>query len=162
MLCQHISHLANIRALNIAHFRNDDTCVWVMRETQKFIIDALAPHPHLKLEWISVDSDRAVQVIRNEEPSKRSDKRDKDRKGKGKATTTTLAASVAVDDMLPPIPIPTFDGWDSDDNSDDDDEDDDDDDNMEDELKVTMHENLQFYDVWGVKSFEKQILLGKL
>jgi hypothetical protein len=148
-----MSNLANLRALNVAHFRNDDTCVWVMRETQKFIIDTLAHHSHLKLEWISVASDRVVQVIRNEGASDGSDKKKKkDKKGKGKATST-FAASIGFtsDDTLPMIP--SIEGWDSDDSSDDD---------MEDELKVTMHENLHFYDVWGVRSFEKEILLGKL
>jgi hypothetical protein len=120
-----------------------------MRETQKFILDTLAHHPHLKLEWISVNSERVIQVVRNEPASKGTDKKDK--KGKGKAAPLTSPYGASFNDTLPMIL--SMEGWGSDDSSDDD---------IEDELKVTMQDNLQFYDVWGVKSFEQQILLGKL
>ncbi|KAL2876197.1 hypothetical protein SGCOL_008558 [Colletotrichum sp. CLE4] len=61
---QHLGGLVNLRALNVISFRNDDTCVWVMRETRKFLVDNLSHHPHMKLEWISIDDDRVERIIR--------------------------------------------------------------------------------------------------
>jgi hypothetical protein len=64
-LMQHMDGLAALRALHIIHLRNDDTCVWVMRETKRFLIDNVSHFPELKLEWIAIDEDdRADRLIR--------------------------------------------------------------------------------------------------
>ena len=54
---QHVAGLAALRALHVVHLRNDDTCVWVMRETKRFLIDNVSHYPDLPLEWIAIDED---------------------------------------------------------------------------------------------------------
>ncbi|KAJ3465553.1 hypothetical protein MRS44_006211 [Fusarium solani] len=75
---QYFAGLVNLRAINILRFRNNDTCIWVMREILNFIVDNLSHHPELKLEWIAMEDDRLDRVIRPsdtpEEAPKRRDK----------------------------------------------------------------------------------------
>src|SRR3954449_9872106 len=101
---QHLSGLVNLRALHIIQLRNDDTCVWVMRETKRFLIDNLSHYPHLKLEWISIDDeDRVERLVR---PSDRA-KKDKaaSKKAKGKQKSSPLGGfGGGGNDLFPVLP----------------------------------------------------------
>ncbi|KAK4103778.1 hypothetical protein N658DRAFT_514562 [Parathielavia hyrcaniae] len=107
-LMQHVYGLSSLRALHVVHLRNDDTCVWVMRETKKFLTDNVSHYPDLKLEWIAIDEDDRVDKLVRVPPSKHDGKngvlgddgegkkKGKDKKGKGKLeTTSALTASAA-------------------------------------------------------------------
>jgi hypothetical protein len=79
---QHVAGLASLRALHVVHLRNDDTCVWVMRETKRFLIDNVSHYPDLPLEWIAIDEDHhADRLVRVAAKRKKRD-RQRDRKGK--------------------------------------------------------------------------------
>ncbi|KAK4165258.1 hypothetical protein QBC43DRAFT_235769 [Cladorrhinum sp. PSN259] len=60
---QRIGGFRTLRALHIFQLRNEDTCVWVMRETKRFLIDNLSHYPELMLEWISIDDEDRVERI---------------------------------------------------------------------------------------------------
>ncbi|KAL2267448.1 hypothetical protein VTJ83DRAFT_4725 [Remersonia thermophila] len=119
-LMQHISGLVKLCALHVVHLRNDDTCVWVMRETKRFLIDNVSHFPHLRLKWIAIDEDdRADKLIRvrpdwrskgsgGGEPAKNGSQSSKgkekedgaggaDAKGKGKLGSLLGSASSAED-----------------------------------------------------------------
>ncbi|KAL2255021.1 hypothetical protein VTK26DRAFT_4330 [Humicola hyalothermophila] len=70
---QHIAGLVSLRALLVVHMRSDDTCVWVMRETKRFLIDNVSHYPHLKLEYVSIAEDdrvdKLVRVVRKKKKS---------------------------------------------------------------------------------------------
>ncbi|KAK0641543.1 hypothetical protein B0T16DRAFT_335473 [Cercophora newfieldiana] len=148
-----LSGLINLRALHIIQLRNDDTCVWVMRETKRFLIDNMSHHPHLKLEWISIDDeDRVERLIR---PSDRA-KRDKaaSKKAKGKQKSSALGGfGNSGNDLFPVLPPP--DNWDNGGSSSDED------DELQDQ-RIEMIDNIHFYDVWGVRIFKKEIVGGRL
>jgi hypothetical protein len=148
---QYFAGLIKLKAINILRFRNNDTCIWVMRETLNFIVDNLSHHPELQLEWIAMEDDRLDRVIRpsksattNEEPSKRRSK------GKGKATM-----GPGHNDSLPLLPISD---WGSESESE---EDEDDAFNCGKRLRLKTVGVLQFYEVWGIKIFEKEIRFGR-
>ncbi|KAL2147775.1 hypothetical protein VTI28DRAFT_5547 [Corynascus sepedonium] len=64
-LAQHIDAFKVLRALHVHTLRSDDTCVWVMHETKRFLIDSVSHHPDLKLDWISIHEDeRADRLMR--------------------------------------------------------------------------------------------------
>ncbi|KAF5026714.1 hypothetical protein F66182_1181 [Fusarium sp. NRRL 66182] len=145
---QYFAGLINLRAINILRFRNNDTCIWVMREILNFIVDNLSHHPELKLEWIAMEDDRLDRVIR---PTDTPDEGEKRRgKGKEKATVHTHHN----DSNLPVLP-----SWGSDSESE---EDDDDASNCGKRLRLKTVGVLQFYEVWGVKIFDKEIRSGRL
>ncbi len=151
---QYFSGLINLRAINILHFRNNDTCIWVMREILRFIVDNLSHHPELKLEWIAMEDERVERVVR---PSETQDKVRQDEpanrsKGKGKEKSHVLAGAV-MDNTYPLLPV---DGLDSDSDSEDESRDD------GRRLRFQTFGPLQFYDLWGVKIFEKEIRSGRL
>ncbi|GAB0143476.1 hypothetical protein EsHS_00003993 [Epichloe bromicola] len=151
---QYFSGLVNLRAINILHFKNNDTCIWVMREILRFIVDNLSHHPELKLEWIATEDDRVDRVIRPSEASSESRsqvplKRTKD-KGKDKAHVSPSSPGSAEYPLLP------MEALDSDSESDDDSVD------SGSRLRFRTIGPLQFYDVWGVKIFDKEIRSGKL
>ncbi|KAH8889669.1 hypothetical protein GQ53DRAFT_187973 [Thozetella sp. PMI_491] len=146
---QQLSGLTALRALHIVQLRNDDTCVWVMRETKKFLIDNLSHHPEMKLEWISLDDDdRVERIIRPSELPKKEEKSAKESKGKQKA-----GAAGGVNDLFPVLPA--VDPWDM--SSDSSDEDDD----LQ-EQKIETVGDIHFYDVWGVRIFKKEVITGRL
>jgi hypothetical protein len=153
---QHLPGLVNLRALNIIHFRNDDTCVWVMRETRKFIVDNLSHYPNLKLEWISVDDDKVDHILRASDMPKKADGDNKKKKDKGKAKATTTAAvalsSAGPSDLalLPPEALES------------DTESEDEVDNASSKLKLGTMDGVHFYDVWGVRIFKKEVMAGRL
>ncbi|KAL2132136.1 hypothetical protein VTI74DRAFT_4171 [Chaetomium olivicolor] len=105
-LMQNIAGLVALRALHIVHLRNDDTCLWVMRETKRFLIDNISHYPHLKLEWISIDEDDLVdRLVRRvqEKPTVQAPEgagesgkaKDDKAKGKGKQKTSTTGLGSA-------------------------------------------------------------------
>lgn len=152
---QYFSGLVNLRAINILHFRNNDTCIWVVREILRFIVDNLSHYPELKLEWIAMEDDRVDRVIRpsdetNDAPNERNN--NKRAKGKSKDKAPAVATS-GPHNMFPALPL---DGLDSESDSDDDGF------NGGSRLRFKTVGPLQFYDVWGVKIFDKEIRSGRL
>ncbi|KAI1073761.1 hypothetical protein F5B20DRAFT_565986 [Whalleya microplaca] len=91
-LIQSIAGLVNLRALQLIAFRTDDTCVSVVREARRFIVDAISHHPELKLEWLAIsEDDRAMRIARKPDPPKKS-KNNKGANGKGKGKEVAFAA----------------------------------------------------------------------
>ncbi|KAM0420585.1 hypothetical protein ACHAPT_011631 [Fusarium lateritium] len=145
---QYFAGLVNLRAINILRFRNNDTCIWVMREILNFIVDNLSHHPELKLEWIAMEDDRLDRVIRpSDTPDEGVKRRDK---GKEKVSIGPHHSDSAFP-VLPPLA--------SDSESDDDD---DDASNCGKRLRLKTVGVLQFFEVWGVRIFDKEIRTGRL
>ncbi|KAJ4131557.1 hypothetical protein NW768_005748 [Fusarium equiseti] len=145
---QYFAGLTSLRAINILRFRNNDTCIWVMREILNFIVDNLSHHPELKLEWIAMEDDRLDRVIRPTDMPNEEEKR----RGKGKEKAT-------VSNHHNNLNFPVLPTWGSDSESDDDD---DDASNCGKRLRLKTVGVLQFYEVWGVKIFDKEIRSGRL
>ena len=144
---QQLSGLINLRALHIIQLRNDDTCVWVMRETKKFLVDNLSHFPDLKLEWLSIDDDHSAEhIVRPLQTPKTTKK-----KSKGKEKATTLPNGTA-NGAFPLLPL---DAWDNTEESDNEDEE-------EEDLMTFLRGTVHFSDVWGVKIFKKEITSGRL
>lgn len=151
-MLQQIQLLQNMRALHIINLRNDDTCVWVMRETKRFVIDTLSHFPELKLEWLAIDEDEhAERIVRWKAPPK--DKKKKNSKGKGKEKAP--APTFTNGDQYPVLIL---------DNAADvvSDTDEDDMAGFEGSTKIETIENIHFYDVSGVKIFKKEAVTGWL
>lgn len=158
---QYFSGLVSLRALNILHFRNNDTCIWVMREILRFIVDNLSHHPELKLEWIAMENDRVDRIIRPSSSDKDGDSDSeggdgelgkKKRSGSGNSVGKAKMQTDAHDayPILPSIELDT------------DSESDEDSHDSGQRLRFKTVGPLQFYDAWGVKIFEKEIRAGKL
>ena len=100
---QRVNGLTELLALQVIRLRNEDTCVWVMRETKKFLVDNLVHHPEIKLEWISIDEDcTAERITRTKvEPEKKVKKPKKEKvyhpppPGKGKGAKPGSATDAA-------------------------------------------------------------------
>lgn len=133
-----------------------------MRETRKFLVDNLSHHPHLKLEWISIDDDRVERIIRpppQTPAAKAEEKRNK--KGKSKPTGSAFGAfggpgtstGSGAPSGFPPLPMP---GWETDSDSDDEDTD------IVANTKLETVEGVHFYDVWDVRIFKKEVMAGRL
>lgn len=138
--------MVNLRALHIVNLRSDDTCVWVMRETKRFIIDNLSHFPELKLEWLAIDVDEhAERLIRWKAPPK--DKKKAKSKGKGKATHSASTNG----EQYPVLSLEP--GADSDS---------DDDDDIGAGMRIETIDNIHFYDVWDVGIFKRSIVSGRL
>lgn len=97
----HLPNFVGLVALNIIRLRNDDTCVWVMQEAKRFMLDTLAHHPHLKLEWLAIDNNLSVEcikrvslkkIVRAKKPTKA--KKSRKSKGKEKAISAHWTGSV--------------------------------------------------------------------
>jgi hypothetical protein len=188
---QHMDGLAALRALHIIHLRNDDTCVWVMRETKRFLIDNVSHFPELKLEWIAIDEDDRVDRLIRISSSKGGDGDDgsssasdseseggKDKgKGKGKLPSTGLgssssglglASTASVEDLDIPALIAAELGEDGATSSSSGSEAggvDSDDSEDEDEMvgrKIEIVEGIPFCDVEGVRIFKKEVVAGRL
>ncbi|KAI1876935.1 uncharacterized protein JN550_001007 [Neoarthrinium moseri] len=146
---QYLSGLVKLRALHIVSFRNDDTCLSVMREIRRFIADTVSHYPELQLEWIAMgDDNRAERIIRKSDAPKLP----KREKGKGKGVAPEPS-------ILDPFPILPSDGWDG---SSSEDGDATDDDFETPYLKLNLIERICFYDIWGVRIFEKEIVAARL
>lgn len=153
-MLQHIQLLKNLRALHIINLRNDDTCVWVMRETKKFVIDTLSHFPELKLEWLAIDEDEHVErIVRWKAPPKEK----KSFKGKGKEKANSSAAIFTNGDQYPVLSLENTANYISDT-----DEDDVSTAYFGDSATIETIENIHFYDVLGVKIFKREIATGRL
>ena len=152
---QQLSGLVELRALHIIHLRNDDTCMWVLRETKKFLVDNLSHHPEMKLEWLSLDDDdRVERLIRPSDLPRKEPKKGKKADGKQPAGTSASDGSTSLGNDTFPI-LPSMDPWDGLSDSDDDDDD------LQ-EHKLETMSDVHFYDVWGVRIFKKEIITGRL
>lgn len=159
MQCFH--ELVNLRAINILHFKSNDTCLWVVRETLRFIVDNLSHHPDMKLEWIAMEDDRVDRVMRpGEDDDDESCRQRLPRPAQPIITgpfdlPSPPTSGHTSDTNLPPPLYPSDLVGDSDDS---------DDDFLRDSgsgLRYTTVP-MQFYDVWGIKIFEKEICSGRL
>lgn len=147
-----MAKLVNLRALHIISLRNDDTCVWVMRETKEFLLDNLSHHPGMKLEWLSIDEDDKVDHISmpSDIPDKKAKKKAKKDKGKQKVTNFSINGGSTTFPVLP-----TLDSWDVNTDSDEDDE-------GNTMTGVERMHGVRFYDVWDVRIFKKEVVYGRL
>lgn len=142
--------MVKLRALHIIHFRNNDTCIWVMRESLRFLVDSLSHRPELKVEWIAMADDGVHRIIRNSDDRGKGSQDWSDRaNGQAKATSSP-ASGPGPYPVLPTIPV------DSDTDSDDEAF------NEETLLRYRTFGPIQFHDVWGVKIFEKEMRTGCL
>lgn len=148
---QNLPLLAKLRALYITHFRSNDTCPWVMRETRRFLIDAVSHHPQMKLEWLAIDDDSVVRIVRKPGEDKGKAEGDKKKeKGTKKAKATAAAGATWVNAGYPAMQMQQAELEFSDSEDD------------EVEPKLETIENIRFYDVWGVRMFKKEIMAGQL
>lgn len=150
--------MANLRALHIIDLRNDDTCVWVMRETKRFIIDNLCHFPKLKLEWLAIDEDEHAERLVRRYKSPAKDKKKANAKGKGKENEKKKdAAALSVVTNGEQYPLLSLEpGVDSDSDGDDDDE------AIAGTTQIDTIENIHFYDVWDVGIFKRTVVSGRL
>jgi hypothetical protein len=146
---QFLPGLVNLRAIHIIHFRNNDTCIWVMREILRFMVDNLSHLPQLKVEWIAMAEDRVDRVVWNADDSQKKS-RDQGRRSVTKTKVTTASAASAAYPLLPSLPAES--------------ESDSEEDGFDNgsRLRVRTFGPVQFHDVWGVKIFEKEIRTGRL
>lgn len=94
----------SLEALHIIQLRNDDTCVWVMQETKRFLLDTLTHYPHLKLEWLAIDNSVTVDhikrvVVKKKKKQRKQKEKKKSATYKGKEKATNGSHQVG-----PPIP----------------------------------------------------------
>ncbi|KAJ2907339.1 uncharacterized protein MKZ38_003196 [Zalerion maritima] len=150
-MVQHIGNLANLRALHIQKFRNEDTCMWVMRETRRFVRDNLTHYPHLKLEFLCIDDERVDRILRHA-PEEENAKADKE-KEKEKANTNGTSITGPSYPMLSTANLADGNNSDSDSEAGDRDIQD---------MTLELFESMQFYDIWGVRIFKKEVMAGRL
>lgn len=151
---QYFAGLVNLRAINILHFKNSNTCPWVVREMLQFIVDNLSHQPEMKLEWIAMEDDRVNRVVR---PSEANDIEGSEAGSRPKsAQSAGKARAIDVPQKTYPDPPLDQDRYGS--------ETEDEDDVLDGgrRLRFQTEGPLQFYDVWGVKIFEKEIRSGRL
>lgn len=132
LLMQSLPGLKSLTAFRIVAFRSEDNCPWLSSELRRFTIDNLSHCPHLRIEYLAINS--AVWRIA---------RRGISAKGKsGVQKTTALGGADASSE-----------------------EDDADSSESEAEgvgLAMDIVANLKFYEVEGVRIFEKDVLGGKL
>ncbi|KAH6659455.1 hypothetical protein BKA67DRAFT_13824 [Truncatella angustata] len=147
---QHLTGLSNLRALHILFFRVEDTCLSVMRETRRFIVDTISHHPEMLLEWIAMgDDNRADRLVRRTDKPRRPMK-----KNKSKEKELVQGLMNTADPALPILPT---DAWDDSSS-----ESEFDDDGGQPYLKLDLIENICFYDIWGVRIFKKEVVAARL
>ncbi|KAK9770808.1 hypothetical protein SCAR479_12485 [Seiridium cardinale] len=152
---QHLTGLANLRALHVISFRVDDTCLSVMRETRRFIVDTVSHYPEMQLEWIAMgDDNRADRIIRRTDNPRKPKK--KQTKGKGKEIIPLTGLSLAAPALFPILPT---DVWDD---SSSESEVDDGENGAHPYLKLDLIEAICFYDIWGVRIFKKEVVAARL
>ncbi|KAM0484462.1 hypothetical protein ACHAPX_001887 [Trichoderma viride] len=152
---QYVSGLVNLLAINIIHFRSHDACMSVMREILRFTVDNLSHHPGLKLEWIAMEGDRVYRVVRpNQETDDSPNEQSNSKRAKGKGTAAPMngLGPGPGSDPHNPFPIDLASESDSEDA----------DINVGTHLRFKTIGPLRFYDVWGIKIFEKEIQSGRL
>jgi hypothetical protein len=154
---QYLPGLVNLRALHIIQFRNDDTCHWVLREIRKFVVDNVSHHPHMKIEYVALDGN-VERLIRRVKKPKLAAAKGKD-KGKGVEGTPGVSGNAAGSagaafPMLTELLQPGVEESSE--------EDEDDDEDYGGGLKVETLESGRFYDVYGVRMWRKDVLMGRL
>ncbi|KAL1900477.1 hypothetical protein Sste5346_002197 [Sporothrix stenoceras] len=63
MLLRCLSGFRALKALHLVHVRNDDTCVWVMQEIRRFLVDTLSHYPHLPLTYLATENVHTLDRI---------------------------------------------------------------------------------------------------
>lgn len=183
---QNLSGLKSLYALHILHFRSDDTCIWVFRELRRFIVDNVAQHPDLSLEYLAL-KDSISQLARNlKAPSTVSATKPKKSNSKQKASGTghdimpkgtgaasaggagTMSGKEPMSDNNGTADVAAGGSEHADDDEADDVNDEDDEDEDEDEdflangLKIDTIDGYRFPDLPEVKIFSREIRLAKL
>ena len=141
--------------MHIINFRNEDTCHWVVREIRKFAVDSVSHNPDMKLEYIALEN-TVERLVRRAKRAKSKGKGKATGKGKAKTVGNTWESSTSpiptLDSILAPPPVSE--------SSDDEGL------NSEDEvgrgLKLETLEGVRFYDIFGVRIFRKDIMMGRL
>lgn len=118
----------------------------------RFIVDNLSHHPEMKLEWIAIEGDRVDRVVRPSDYLGLVGSTDATESRKDKDADMILVPNTS-SSPYPPLPLDAFD-------SESDSEEDETDGGSR--LRFRTIGPLQFYDVWGVKIFQKEIRRGKL
>lgn len=161
---QHLAGLSALRALHVVQFRNDDTCIWAIRETKRYLIDNVSHYPDLPLEWVSIDDedrvDHLLRVRRQDGTKKNKKKKSPSTTGKGKqtaASVTSLAAGLSMG-LDPAVVAAELLGGSVGESS------------SEEEnggfapngTRMETVEGVPFWDVYGIKIFQKEIVAGRL
>jgi hypothetical protein len=122
-----------------------------MREILRFIVDNLSHHPRNKLEWIAMEDDRVDRIVRTS-PAEARLQKERNKKSASKGKAPEVSSPHDVYPTLPSVPLSS------------DSESDSDGDGFEDGTRLWFKTDgpVQFYDVWGVKIFEKEIRTGCL
>ena len=175
---QFMPGLISLRALHTIQFRTDDTCMWVCREFRKFTADNVSHNPHLKLEYIALDSSVERLVRRVPAPEQKLDYKGKGKEIAGNADDSsrkTFAQLVLGSGRVWPdgtsmsssFAFGTGTSGFGQMNFSEDSEDDDGDElgpgsSGKIGLKLETIEGLRFCDVTGVRIFEKDVVDGRL
>lgn len=124
-----------------------------MREIRKFLVDNVSHHPNMKLEYIALDGNVERLVRRQPEPKSQTASKSSG-KGKGKATLSAIE-SASIGSIFP-----TLLGANGEESSSEEESDGDDD--YIPGLKLETLESGRFYDVYGVRMWRKDVLMGRL
>jgi hypothetical protein len=145
--------------MHIITFRNEDTCHWVIREVRKFAVDSVSHSPEMKLEYLALENtvERLVRRIRQPKAKNKGNMVDKG-KGKAKESTPSEATGVTsypnIMEMIKPAEEASSSDYESGYG------------NSEDEsvpnLKLETLEGVRFYDIFGVRIFRKDVMMGRL
>ncbi|KAF7535656.1 hypothetical protein G7054_g5150 [Neopestalotiopsis clavispora] len=96
---QYLAGLVNLRALHVLSFRVDDTCLSVMRETRRFIVDTVSHYPEMRLEWIAMgDDNRLIALF--EEPTARGNSKRRTRPAHRNVLKDLLYMDVVLDIVI--------------------------------------------------------------
>jgi len=182
VLHQNMPLLTSLRALHIISFRADDTCAYVIREFRHFFVDNISHNPEMKLEYLAMDGNVERLVRRKPLPPPRKI----DIKGKGKellkkSKEKGYNMGIAMNEQLADL-ILSGGGWASsssnpssainvgewDSSEEEDVEMEGDDENGAETLskkvglRVETVEGVRFWEVNGIKIFEKEVVYGRL
>ena len=141
--------MTSLRALHVNQFRYEDPCTSMMHEFKQMMVDVVAHTPHMKLEYIGLNEaiDRLVRRPRVNKNTK------KDKKGKGKESDVISEALYGANGWADPSTMPDWQASSDEDEA------------MmagESGLKVETVEDIRFYEISGVRIFEKDVIFGRL
>ncbi|TVY37699.1 hypothetical protein LSUB1_G007229 [Lachnellula subtilissima] len=146
---QFMTGMTSLRALHVNQFRYEDPCTSMMHEFKQMMVDVVAHTPHMKLEYIGLNEaiDRLVRRPRVNKNMK------KDKKGKGKETDVIAEALYGDNGWADPSTMPDWQASSDEDEA-----------VMAGEsgLKVETVEDIRFYEISGVRIFEKDVIFGRL
>jgi hypothetical protein len=142
--------------MHIITFRNEDTCHWVIREVRKFAVDSVSHSPEMKLEYLALEStvERLVRRIRQ---PKAKDKGKTVDKGEGKIKESEVPGVTSypnIMEMIKPAEEDSSSDYESGDG--------DSEGESVPNLKLETLEGVRFYDIFGVRIFRKDIMMGRL